>query len=226
MSDDFATMTPRHIVEELDRYIVGQEKAKKAVAVALRNRMRRARLSEEIRDEIAPKNILMIGPTGVGKTEIARRLAKLCGAPFIKVEATKYTEVGYVGRDVESMGIKTQEPGAISAESPVLFDEERMAKRLESLQTRSEELDNREADINKQNTEVQQKAQQLDDRSASLDDREKSFNEKAKEYENRKANVEQNAVYLTSMLSLSCALDSSCVSPPFVLLLRRSGGVF
>jgi ATP-dependent HslUV protease ATP-binding subunit HslU len=103
MSDDFATMTPRHIVEELDRYIVGQEKAKKAVAVALRNRMRRARLSEEIRDEIAPKNILMIGPTGVGKTEIARRLAKLCGAPFIKVEATKYTEVGYVGRDVESM---------------------------------------------------------------------------------------------------------------------------
>lgn len=97
------------------------------------------------------------------------------------------------------MGIKTQEPGAISAESPVLFDEERMAKRLESLQTRSEELDSREADINKQNTEVQQKVQQLDDRSASLDDREKSFNEKAKEYENRKANVEQNAVYLTSM---------------------------
>lgn len=97
------------------------------------------------------------------------------------------------------MGVKTQEPGAISAESPVLFDEERMAKRLESLQTRSEELDSREADINKQNTEVQQKVQQLDDRSASLDDREKSFNEKAKEYENRKANVEQNAVYLTSM---------------------------
>jgi flagellar protein FlbB len=97
------------------------------------------------------------------------------------------------------MGVKTQAPGAISAESPVLFDEERMAKRLEALQTRSEELDSREAEIGKQNTEVQQKAQQLDDRSASLDDREKSFNEKAKEYENRKANVEQNAVYLTSM---------------------------
>ena len=103
LSDDFATMTPRKIVEELDRYIVGQEKAKRAVAIALRNRMRRQRLPEDIRDEIAPKNILMIGPTGVGKTEIARRLAKLCQAPFIKVEATKYTEVGYVGRDVESM---------------------------------------------------------------------------------------------------------------------------
>ncbi len=103
MTGDFATMTPRKIVEELDRYIVGQEKAKRAVAIALRNRMRRQRLPEDIRDEIAPKNILMIGPTGVGKTEIARRLAKLCQAPFIKVEATKYTEVGYVGRDVESM---------------------------------------------------------------------------------------------------------------------------
>jgi ATP-dependent HslUV protease ATP-binding subunit HslU len=100
---DFAVMTPRKIVEELDRYIVGQEKAKRAVAIALRNRMRRQRLPEDIRDEIAPKNILMIGPTGVGKTEIARRLAKLCQAPFVKVEATKYTEVGYVGRDVESM---------------------------------------------------------------------------------------------------------------------------
>jgi len=103
MNEEFATMTPRRIVEELDRYIVGQEKAKRAVAVALRNRMRRQRLPDDIRDEIAPKNILMIGPTGVGKTEIARRLARLCGAPFIKVEATKYTEVGYVGRDVESM---------------------------------------------------------------------------------------------------------------------------
>jgi len=103
MSEEFETMTPRRIVEELDRYIVGQLKAKRAVAIALRNRMRRQRLPEDIRDEIAPKNILMIGPTGVGKTEIARRLARLCGAPFIKVEATKYTEVGYVGRDVESM---------------------------------------------------------------------------------------------------------------------------
>ena len=96
-------LTPKKIVEQLDSYIIGQEKAKKAVAVALRNRIRRIHLSDEIRDEVAPKNILMIGPTGVGKTEIARRLAKLVNAPFVKVEATKYTEVGYVGRDVESM---------------------------------------------------------------------------------------------------------------------------
>ncbi len=96
-------LTPRQIVHELDRFIVGQEDAKKAVAIALRNRYRRSRVSEELRDEIIPKNILMIGPTGVGKTEIARRLAKLVNAPFIKVEATKFTEVGYVGRDVESI---------------------------------------------------------------------------------------------------------------------------
>lgn len=97
------TLTPRQIVAELDKYIVGQKQAKKSVAVALRNRYRRSKLSDEVRDEIVPKNILMIGPTGVGKTEIARRLAKLVGAPFVKVEATKFTEVGYVGRDVESM---------------------------------------------------------------------------------------------------------------------------
>ena len=96
-------LTPREIVVELDKYIVGQKKAKRAVAVALRNRIRRLKLDPELRDDVAPKNILMIGPTGVGKTEIARRLAKLAGSPFIKVEATKYTEVGYVGRDVESM---------------------------------------------------------------------------------------------------------------------------
>lgn len=97
------SMTPRQIVAELDKYIVGQKQAKKSVAVALRNRYRRSRLTEAERDEIVPKNILMIGPTGVGKTEIARRLAKLVNAPFVKVEATKFTEVGYVGRDVESM---------------------------------------------------------------------------------------------------------------------------
>lgn len=96
-------LTPREIVEELDKYIIGQEEAKKCVAIALRNRARRQMLPEEIRDEVAPKNIIMIGPTGVGKTEIARRLSKLANAPFIKVEASKYTEVGYVGRDVESI---------------------------------------------------------------------------------------------------------------------------
>ena len=96
-------LTPRQIVHELDRYIIGQDEAKKMVAIALRNRYRRSRVSDDIRDEINPKNILMIGPTGVGKTEIARRLARLVNAPFIKVEATKFTEVGYVGRDVESI---------------------------------------------------------------------------------------------------------------------------
>jgi len=96
-------LTPRQTVRELDRFIIGQREAKRAVAVALRNRYRRSRVPEEIRDEISPKNILMIGPTGVGKTEIARRLAKLVSAPFVKVEATKFTEVGYVGRDVESI---------------------------------------------------------------------------------------------------------------------------
>jgi ATP-dependent HslUV protease ATP-binding subunit HslU len=98
-----SNMTPREIVHELDKHIIGQEEAKRAVAIALRNRWRRMQLDEELRAEITPKNILMIGPTGVGKTEIARRLAKLANAPFVKVEATKFTEVGYVGRDVESI---------------------------------------------------------------------------------------------------------------------------
>ena len=98
-----ADLTPRQIVSELDRYIVGQGDAKKSVAIALRNRWRRQRAPESIRNEISPNNIILIGPTGVGKTEIARRLAQLVGAPFVKVEATKFTEVGYVGRDVESI---------------------------------------------------------------------------------------------------------------------------
>ncbi|MCX7959545.1 MAG: AAA family ATPase, partial [Deltaproteobacteria bacterium] len=97
------SFTPREIVSELDKYIIGQEEAKKAVAVAIRNRWRRQQVVEEIRNEIYPKNIIMIGPTGVGKTEIARRLAKIAQAPFVKVEASKFTEVGYVGRDVDSM---------------------------------------------------------------------------------------------------------------------------
>src|SRR5665213_2403753 len=100
---DPKSLTPKVIAEELDRYIVGQKAAKRAVAIALRNRWRRQQVVPELRDEIAPKNIIMIGPTGVGKTEIARRLAKLTSAPFLKVEASKFTEVGYVGRDVESM---------------------------------------------------------------------------------------------------------------------------
>ena len=97
------SFTPREIVSELDKYIIGQKDAKRAVAIALRNRWRRQHVRPELRDEISPKNIIMIGPTGVGKTEISRRLAKLAQAPFIKVEASKFTEVGYVGRDVESI---------------------------------------------------------------------------------------------------------------------------
>lgn len=103
MSSFVSTMTPKQIVEALDKYIIGQRDAKMAVAVALRNRYRRSLLSDDIREDVTPRNIIMIGPTGVGKTEIARRLSKLVNAPFVKVEATKYTEVGYVGRDVESM---------------------------------------------------------------------------------------------------------------------------
>ena len=100
---DMSFLTPEQIVAELDKYIVGQDKAKKAVAIALRNRWRRQQIPPPLRDEVLPKNIIMIGPTGVGKTEIARRLARLTQSPFIKVEATKFTEVGYVGRDVESI---------------------------------------------------------------------------------------------------------------------------
>ncbi|MEW9108582.1 MAG: HslU--HslV peptidase ATPase subunit [Cytobacillus gottheilii] len=126
-------LTPRQIVDKLDQYIIGQKDAKKAVAVALRNRYRRALLDDQLRDEISPKNILMIGPTGVGKTEIARRMAKLVGAPFVKVEATKFTEVGYVGRDVESMVRDLVET------SVRLVKEEKMA----SVKERAEENANR-----------------------------------------------------------------------------------
>ena len=128
-------LTPRQVVEELDRYIIGQDEAKRAVAIAIRNRWRRQQLDEEMRREVGPKNILMIGPTGVGKTEIARRLAKLTGAPFIKVEATKYTEVGYYGRDVESM-IRDLVENAIS----LVYDSEREQVEEEARKSTEERL--------------------------------------------------------------------------------------
>ena len=115
-------LTPREIVSELDRFIIGQKDAKRAVAVALRNRWRRKQLSDDLRDEGYPKNILMIGPTGVGKTEISRRLAKLPKAPFLKVEATKFTEVGYVGRDVEQI-IRDLVESAITMTRDLMRDE-------------------------------------------------------------------------------------------------------
>jgi len=127
--------TPREVVSELDRYIVGQDEAKRAVAVALRNRWRRQQVPEELRDEIAPKNIIMIGPTGVGKTEVARRLAKLAQAPFIKVEASKFTEVGYVGRDVESI-IRDLVDTAMS----LVLEEEKQAVRTRAEEAAEERL--------------------------------------------------------------------------------------
>lgn len=126
---DLQALTPEAIVRELDRYIVGQTAAKRAVAVALRNRYRRQRVAEDVRDEITPKNILLIGPTGVGKTEVARRLAKLADAPFIKVEATKFTEVGYVGRDVESI-VRDLVENAVAMEQE---------ERMESIRAQAEE---------------------------------------------------------------------------------------
>jgi ATP-dependent HslUV protease ATP-binding subunit HslU len=125
-----AGLTPAQIVAELDRYIVGQHKAKRAVAIALRNRWRRQMLPPELRDEVAPKNIIMIGPTGVGKTEVARRLARLAQAPFIKVEASKYTEVGYVGRDVESMVRDLTELAVTMVKSELIAQVQEKAERL------------------------------------------------------------------------------------------------
>ncbi len=129
------TFTPREVVSELDRYIVGQRDAKRAVAIALRNRWRRQQVPEELRDEIAPKNIIMIGPTGVGKTEVARRLARLAQAPFLKVEASKFTEVGYVGRDVESIIRDLTEIGVA-----LVLEEEKRAVRAKAEERAEERL--------------------------------------------------------------------------------------
>lgn len=133
-----ADMTPRQVVEELDKYIVGQDAAKRSVAIAIRNRWRRQQLPPDLRKDVTPKNIIMIGPTGVGKTEIARRLAQLVGAPFLKIEATKYTEVGYHGRDVESMirDITDAAIGMVKAEQRKLVEtqaKERVTDRLVDL---------------------------------------------------------------------------------------------
>jgi ATP-dependent HslUV protease ATP-binding subunit HslU len=161
-----ASLTPRQIVEELDRYIVGQSAAKRAVAIAIRNRWRRQQLSPELRKDITPKNIIMIGPTGVGKTEIARRLAQLVGAPFLKIEATKYTEVGYHGRDVESMVRDVTEIaiGMIRSEQRVLVEtkaKERVTERLVDLllpRSSTWEEDNPEENDRRQRTREKMKA--------------------------------------------------------------------
>ena len=133
-----SALSPREIVSELDRYVIGQKQAKRAVAVALRNRWRRQALSNEMKDEVLPKNILMIGPTGVGKTEISRRLSKLAQAPFIKVEATRFTEVGYVGRDVESIIRDLIEIAAKSIREKIIKENQKQA--IESAEDRILEI--------------------------------------------------------------------------------------
>jgi ATP-dependent HslUV protease ATP-binding subunit HslU len=175
-----AELTPRQIVQELDRYIVGQDAAKRAVAVAIRNRWRRQQLPAELRKDVTPKNIIMIGPTGVGKTEIARRLAQLVGAPFLKIEATKYTEVGYHGRDVESMVrdlteaaigmVRQQQRGKVETQA-----RERVNDRLLDLlvpQSNSWEPDNAEANERHQRTRDKMRARleagELEDRPVEL----------------------------------------------------------
>ncbi len=176
-----APLTPAQIVIELDRYIIGQEKAKRAVAIALRNRWRRQNLPPELRDEVAPKNIIMIGPTGVGKTEIARRLAKLSQAPFLKVEASKYTEVGYVGRDVESMirdlaelsvnMVKAEMAGAVQEKAEALAEErvlDLLLPRRKSEPFQSQTLEEISPEASRQATKEKLR-QQL--RSGKLDDR-------------------------------------------------------
>ncbi|MBI5097813.1 MAG: ATP-dependent protease ATPase subunit HslU [Nitrospirae bacterium] len=186
-------LTPKKIVEELDKYIIGQNKAKKAVAIALRNRWRRQLLSDELKDEVLPKNILMIGPTGVGKTEIARRLSKLAQAPFIKVEASKFTEVGYVGRDVESMVrdltglalnmVKTEHMEKVQEKAQALAEEkilnillppprsQRKTVLTETQETVEEEKEN--YNETREKLRIQLKEGKLDNRYVDLEVREK-----------------------------------------------------
>src|SRR5438309_11124765 len=173
-------LTPRQIVQELDRYIVGQDAAKRAVAVAIRNRWRRQNLAPELRKDITPKNIIMIGPTGVGKTEIARRLAQLVGAPFLKIEATKYTEVGYHGRDVESMvrDLTEMAIGMVRQEQRALVEtkaKERVTERLLDLllpQSNTWDADNPEENDRRQRTRDKMRARleagELEDRMVEL----------------------------------------------------------
>src|SRR2546428_2207933 len=175
-----ADLTPRQIVQELDRYIIGQAAAKRAVAVAIRNRWRRQQLPPELRKDVTPKNIIMIGPTGVGKTEIARRLAQLVGAPFLKVEATKYTEVGYHGRDVESMVRDLTEIaiGMVRQEQRGLVEtqaKEKVTERLLDLplpQSSSWEPDNVEENERRQRTRDKMRARleagELEERTVEL----------------------------------------------------------
>lgn len=179
-------LTPRKIVEQLDKYIIGQHKAKKAVAIAMRNRWRRQRLSPELRDEVLPKNIIMIGPTGVGKTEIARRLSKLARAPFIKVEASKFTEVGYVGRDVESMirdlteismgMVKTEHTEKVQEKAKVLAEERMLDLLLPFPKTARSGLEEEEREKQRETRErlkIQLKEGKLDNRYVDIEVKEK-----------------------------------------------------
>ncbi len=179
-------LTPRKIVEQLDKYIIGQHKAKRAVAIALRNRWRRQRLSPELKDEVLPKNIIMIGPTGVGKTEIARRLSRLANAPFVKVEASKFTEVGYVGRDVESMirdlteisisMVKSEHMEKVQERAKILAEERVLDLLLPQPRTRGTGLEEEEKERHKETRErlrASLKEGKLDNRYVDIEVKEK-----------------------------------------------------